>query len=60
MESQRTILVSVPKHTTFGEFHLLLTNHDFSLGEIRFVEYEMNLLRTHDSNSYFRLLTIII
>ncbi len=35
-------------------------SHHFALGKIRFVEREMNLLRTHDAHRYVGLLTFII
>ena len=60
MEGELAVLVAVPKHTALREFYHLLAQHLFALGKIRFVEREMNLLRTHDAHHYVGLLTIII
>ena len=56
MESKFTILVTIPQDTSLGELHGLFPFHLRTLGQIRFVEYEMNLLCRYDSDSHVRLL----
>ncbi len=60
MEGKFAILVAIPEHTTLRELYHLVAYHRLTLGKIRLVEREVNLLTAHDAHCHIWLLAIII